>query len=607
MTADDAPDADPLIPTMDDVRRSDWEPLAAAHGSDLIDLGLEFWEAAHATDDPAVARVFELFSFASTSLTDSESWNEPFQPFMTSATRRSVVPGDLTAAETTFLAHAAELLGEAPGLQARLYDIAWTYGKPRQIEHAHKAIDAYTNGPLTNDSWIEGAEHSWRRATFLSRRLGKATSERLGHIETTVVDTLLGSTSTDGFLAIWLSEFLAHFGLAGTTAADIARHLHTLAELDHTSENFRRSQDGYRAAALWFVRAEDSESANASTVALAQAYVGQADNPGTSENVSNLVASTHLERAVATLRSVPNSYRAAHGLDTRLEHLKQRLRLTRKESLNEMIRLESDPINITDYVQGAKALVSGHTVDEALLRFALVLPLTDAAQARTNAIEAMSKSVLSSLFGGETLSADGRKVASTLGGTFSEDDSTAIFNRMVKAHQTTAGLGAQARVLPALETLTIEHNISKDLVRRICAESPVIPADRQDLWAAGLFAGFDGDYATAVHILVPQLEALVRYHLNDHGVSTLLYQADGTEAEKSLGPLLATDTTADLFTPAFQFELQALLTESHGANMRNAIAHGLLTDATSWTTVTAYVWWLMFRLCYIPFWNLHST
>ena len=155
--------------------------------------------------------------------------------------------------------------------------------------------------------------------------------------------------------------------------------------------------------------------------------------------------------------------------------------------------------------------------------------------------------------------------------------------------------------------LTTEHCISRDLVRQICAESPIIPPDRRELWAVGLSAGFDGDYATAIHLLVPQLEAVIRTQLNERGVSTLLYSETGVETEKSLGPLLAFEETAAIFTPSFQFELQALLTEGQGANIRNAVAHGQMTDNSSWTTVTVYVWWLMFRLCYLPFWNLHSA
>nr|WP_254450823.1 DUF4209 domain-containing protein [Aeromicrobium stalagmiti] len=177
---------------------------------------------------------------------------------------------------------------------------------------------------------------------------------------------------------------------------------------------------------------------------------------------------------------------------------------------------------------------------------------------------------------------------------------------MVRDHQSTAGLGAQARIIPALDVLKTEHCISREVVRQICGESPVIPPDRSNLWAAGLFAGFDGDYATALHILVPQLEALIRAHLNDQGVSTLLFGENGVETEKSLGPLLALEETAAIFTPSFRFELQALLTESHGPNLRNSVAHGQMTDETSWTTVTLYVWWLMLRLCYLPFWNMHS-
>lgn len=600
----------PPIPTMEHVAASDWREIVATIEKDRIsvaDLGMAFWRAAEEAEEQTRRRVFELFAHATSAMLDAESWNEPFTPFMRLAGKRSVIPSDLHSTEVAFLAEAAELVAEVPALQARFYDIAWALGSPRRIAHAVSAIETYTREPLTNDAWIGGAEDAWRRATFLSRRLGKATKVQLTQIESAVVEALLGANVSDGFLSVWLGDLLEHFGLARGAATSIGAHLRVLADLDRETGNHHRSQEAYRAAATWFERGNENEQAYACTAHLAESYVDQADNSRSSANVSNIVASTHLEKAVATLRSLPNTYRVAHSLDQRLEELQQRLRQSRKDSLGEMMRIESDPVDISDYVEGAKRLVSGHEGPEALLRFALVLPLVDVEKFRDSTIETMSTFRLADLFGGATLSADGRKVAETLGSTFSDDDNTAIFNRMVRDHQTTAGLGAQARILPALEVLMAEHRISRDLLRQICAESPVIPPDHRELWAVGLFAGFDGDYATAVHILVPQLESLIRAHLNDQGVSTLLFAENGVETEKSLGPLLAFEETAAMFSSSFQFELRALLTESHGANIRNAIAHGQLTDNTSWTTVTMYVWWLMFRLCYLPFWDLHSA
>ena len=145
--------------------------------------------------------------------------------------------------------------------------------------------------------------------------------------------------------------------------------------------------------------------------------------------MSNIVASAHLEKAVATLRTLPKAYRTAQSLDERLESLQQRLRQSRKDSLSEMMRIERDPIEISAYIRGAKQLVSGHDLPEALLRFALVLPLVDVQKAREATIKSMRKFIFTTLFGGSTLSEDGRKVAprraASLATTTTQPSSTA--------------------------------------------------------------------------------------------------------------------------------------------------------------------------------------
>jgi hypothetical protein len=44
------------------------------------------------------------------------------------------------------------------------------------------------------------------------------------------------------------------------------------------------------------------------------------------------------------------------------------------------------------------------------------------------------------------------------------------------------------------------------------------------------------------------------------------------------------------------FELRAVFTSSHGANLRNEVAHGILTDGGAFSSAPVYGWWILVRM-----------
>ena len=68
-----------------------------------------------------------------------------------------------------------------------------------------------------------------------------------------------------------------------------------------------------------------------------------------------------------------------------------------------------------------------------------------------------------------------------------------------------------------------------------------------------------------------------------------------------LGTLLQTPPYSqgviEAFGEALAFDLRGLLVERMGANLRNRIAHGLMSDADFSGTDVVYAWWLALRLC----------
>jgi hypothetical protein len=128
------------------------------------------------------------------------------------------------------------------------------------------------------------------------------------------------------------------------------------------------------------------------------------------------------------------------------------------------------------------------------------------------------------------------------------------------------------------------------------------------LWARGLLHGLNGDYPSAVALLIPQLEQLIRLQLKSCGAQTLFVHPEtGVETEKGLGTLLEMAEANSTLGESLVFELRALLVEKEGANLRNHLAHGLITDSEAWSAYAVYAWSLALRMAVVPLWKARQS
>jgi hypothetical protein len=137
----------------------------------------------------------------------------------------------------------------------------------------------------------------------------------------------------------------------------------------------------------------------------------------------------------------------------------------------------------------------------------------------------------------------------------------------------------------------------------LARQSPIIPTGREQLVGKALYAGFDNDFVAALHILVPQLEHLVRYHLKQAGVQTTNLDQSGIENENGLSALMEKVDVKTIFGENIAFEIKALFCDPFGPNLRNELAHGLIGVDQAQSTYSIYAWWLMLKIVFNTFWN----
>ncbi len=109
----------------------------------------------------------------------------------------------------------------------------------------------------------------------------------------------------------------------------------------------------------------------------------------------------------------------------------------------------------------------------------------------------------------------------------------------------------------------------------------------------------DLGFLTATHLLIPQLESSVRYVLSRSGVIVSKLDSLGTQEEKDLGALLYEPRLEELLGEDLVFDLQGLLVERFGINLRNKMAHGLMKHDEFPSPIVLYLWWLVLRICLI--------
>ncbi len=255
-----------------------------------------------------------------------------------------------------------------------------------------------------------------------------------------------------------------------------------------------------------------------------------------------------------------------------------------------------------EVIQIIRKEIAGKSLDDALAYYCNIYPGIDVSKLRQDTEEYIQQNPILTLFPSTSIHSDGRVVAKRPGGVveFKEDEKSKkiIWAEMIKNYLMQIGLVVQANLLPALKILTLEHRITEYELINITINSPMVPPDREYYFTKGFLSGFEYDFITSLHILIPQIEHIVRWHLKQNGIKTTALDANGIEYEYSLNTLLDIEQVNTIFGENLIFELKAILIDGYGPALRHLMAHGLLDYKMAYNFYTVYIWWLTFKIVY---------
>jgi hypothetical protein len=551
-------------------------------------------------------KVLWILADACSMMLAPSSQNEPLKPYAVLRDKRSVNPDDFHEFDIAFLGEIVDAVDDS-FLRARLADLVWLKGSPRDVSFALKAIEAYRSIPLDVETWISDGKECWQRALALAQMLGSGAGTRLQEMEVSILNAFHSATAADGFFGHWLAELLRANRLGRASQAHVAGKLEILARGFTSDADLNKARSYFLAAADWFKTASDGNKAAEMTAHAAECWVKDANNRISSDAAGHLVASSFYENAIQTYRLIPRVKRAAHSVDERIEQLRVQMSNSSQQSLEAMGVIRSPEVDISELIQVARDSVTNKSAMEALRAFTRLHRGANSEELRQEVMKKMRQYPLQSLFASSMISRDGRVIAKrpplSLNSDFTEDDEIAIHAEMVRDHGILVSIVVQGYILPALDVLVLEHRLCEADFIDLAMQSPIVPKDRGRLFGKALFAGYDRDFVTALHLLIPQIEHMVRMHLKHSGVQTTNLDKNGIENENGMSTLMDHPNAEIVFGRNMSFELRALFCDASGPNLRNELAHGLLSEDNCNSVAALYAWWFALKLVFLAWWN----
>ncbi len=310
-----------------------------------------------------------------------------------------------------------------------------------------------------------------------------------------------------------------------------------------------------------------------------------------------LHAAGHLGSAIECYRKIPG-----HG--RRIDEIHRLMLEYQEKSISEYSHFGSDSIDLSEPAEQAKRKVGGLSLYDAFFALAGALNPTSVAYVREQAKE-RGKNAMLSLFPTTFVNSLGKTIArqpSLLSDSKAAEEE-ALRCRMYEEASFLWQLQAQGIIEPARYQITLEHDVRIRDFFVLVSDNPLVHPSRAAIFARGLHAGMVGDFATAAHFLIPQLEHCIRQILYQRGAIVSGFN-EGIQHEYPLTVTLRDSrfvpTLEQVFGEDTVFDLRGLLIEPFGANLRNEMAHGLLTSSQFYAPAVCYTWWLTLRLCCIP-------
>lgn len=565
-----------------------FEKMSVEEKHSLVRINFILNENGNCEAEPNLKKILFLLAKICSPILNLESRNDPFQPFMTWGNERSFLPIDLNDEEILYL---SSIVDEElpPILKARIADILWTYLKPKNKKYSEIAIENYISMDVFKDFFQPDIYVFWERAAMLAKQAKN--NSLIEKIKLKLLEEVENPSTNWDFHLRKIVQIFMRTELDKSLYHGFAEKLLEKQQEFNHEQQFNIVEKYLSRAAELFQKTNDLTRRYECIALLVKATENYGDYR---ENDSIASANYFYKLALQRYREIPHSYRK--NLQENYQDLIQEKITQSGLLIKDILQLVSIPgIDISEQQkQTINHVKDKQTAFESLLYFSGV-PSCCFASVREITEKIIDNSFFLQLGGEISISPDGRKVSSIPPLNYGNREEV-IFQKSIKEFHMHMHLDVVGCILPALNQIQKEHLFPKEFLIQLCKLSAIVPEKREILVANALYQGFEGDFGSAIHLLAPQVENMIRQLLKRKGLVTTHTDQKGIENEMGLSSLVSMNGAREILGDDLWFELQAVFTDSLSTNFRNEVGHGLLDDETSNSLYSVYAWWMVLRL-----------
>lgn len=485
-----------------------------------------------------------------------------------------------------------------PEFRARVGDVLW------EFRRRHKAAETAVRAFIDSSQALESIEH-WplftqrlERALGLAAKLGRDKQlhrEVCTHVEDSIQK--YRHEPEAGFLCAKLIQILAE--QKRLDAAKYAALSQELAEQFTASKQWDHAHKYWRLCAKFNHGLSDTDATKSALQRAAECWVQKAEANLVSDKPDHLFASHWVGMAFQELQQ-------AGASEERRTEVHRRFRELQKLGMQQMKPLDlSDAVvemaetNASKLAELGKSHVAGYPFQRAIFRLAFMVPPPNPEEIKQRIESESRQSVWVNLMPTATVTETGL-TADQLGpmpnSAGPERDEWMLKRAYFHARQFEWPHLAQL-IEAARQQIIDEHPAGFDELAFLIASNPFIPRGHEGIYLRGLHAGLFGDWLIAVHLLVPQLEASIRWVFEQRGIITSTVESEGIQQERLLGKLLFHAEMEAVFGRERSFNLRGVLVEKFGFNLRNDMAHGFISEHGFFSPAAPVLWWLVLQMC----------
>ncbi|MCY3726644.1 MAG: DUF4209 domain-containing protein [Rhodobacteraceae bacterium] len=493
--------------------------------------------------------------------------------------------------QTNVLAKLVPSIGN-PTLQARLADIAWQNDRSL-TDMANYAVKAYTRSVSevlkgnfivrrsnSNPGSNLGCDYLFRALQISNAKGSKVTDQEIDRMKTLITDVSKHSQENRVYPGyIRLPRMCLDYSIG--SPVKIAEDAKGMAKNQdifvlHRQELWRLAAEGYRKG-----HCEEDEKRCRIEAAECNVEMSMLFEGG------GIVAVQHLNKAIKELLQIS-------GTKERRKKIEEKLREVQKHIPDQMGRFPCK-FNITPFVDFVRTSIGGINFPNVLYEFAFLDEPADPAALEKEVHRGSEVNPFQLFVSPAVFDREGRNKTDTLQPGGDDWVRQQILQNECNWWQISAEGIELARMI-----IQNNHSIQKAHFQILADQSCFIAEEKKPIVATGLENFFCGNFISAVHILVPQLESSLRYMLEQAGANTTTMQTDMTQESLSLSQILGRDKEyrqqiEEILGDALVFAMDNLFNCKGGPSLRHNLTHGLLSANDCAGSNAIYACWLIYH------------